>query len=58
MISGNASTPPSWKRALELIAERRVDLEPLLSGAFPLDDWAEAFAATRSGAGIKYVLVP
>jgi L-iditol 2-dehydrogenase len=58
VTSGNASTPPSWKRALELIAERRVDLEPLLSGTFPLDDWAEAFAATRSGAGIKYVLVP
>lgn len=58
VTSGNASTPASWKRALELISERRVDLEPLLSGAFPLDEWAEAFAATRSGAGIKYVLVP
>ena len=58
VTSGNASTPASWDRALELIAERRVALEPLLSGAVPLADWEEAFAASRSGAGIKYVLVP
>jgi L-iditol 2-dehydrogenase len=58
VTSGNASTPASWARALDLIAERRVDLAPLLSAAVPLDDWAAAFAATRSAAGIKYVLVP
>jgi L-iditol 2-dehydrogenase len=58
VTSGKASTPASWERALALIAERRVDLEPLLSEAVPLADWERAFAATRSGAGIKYVLVP
>ncbi|HEY8775746.1 MAG TPA: alcohol dehydrogenase catalytic domain-containing protein [Gaiellaceae bacterium] len=58
VTSGNASTPASWERALELIGDRRVDLEPLFSGAVPLADWEQAFAATRSGAGIKYVLVP
>ena len=58
VTSGNASTPASWERALTLIAERRVALEPLLSGAVPLADWEQAFDATRSGAGIKYVLVP
>jgi L-iditol 2-dehydrogenase len=58
VTSGNASTPASWNRALELIAERHVDLAPLFSAAAPLDDWQQAFDATRSGAGIKYVLVP
>jgi L-iditol 2-dehydrogenase len=58
VTSGNASTPASWARALDLIAERRVDLAPLLTAAVPLEEWADAFAATRSGAGIKYVLVP
>ena len=58
VTSGNASTPASWERALSLIAERRVELEPLLSGALPLADWEQAFAATRAGTGIKYVLVP
>jgi L-iditol 2-dehydrogenase len=46
VTSGNAST------------QRRVDLEPLLSAAVPLEEWERAFAATRSGAGVKFVLVP
>jgi L-iditol 2-dehydrogenase len=58
VTSGNASTPQSWDRALGLIEERRVELEPLLSEAVPLAEWERAFAATRSGAGVKYVLVP
>jgi L-iditol 2-dehydrogenase len=55
--SGFASTPTSWERAFELIASRRVALEPLLTEAVPLDEWERAFAATRAGEGIKYVLV-
>jgi L-iditol 2-dehydrogenase len=54
--SGFASTPTSWARAFELIASRRVALEPLLTEAVPLDEWERAFAATRAGEGIKYVL--
>ena len=58
VTSGNASTPASWDRALRLIEERRVELEPLLSEAVPLAEWERAFAATRSGEGVKFVLVP
>jgi len=58
VTSGNASTPASWNRALELIGDRRVELAPLLTEAVPLAEWERAFAATRSGAGIKFVLVP
>lgn len=58
VTSGNASTPASWNRALALVEERRVELEPLLSEAVPLADWERAFAATRSGRGVKFVLVP
>jgi len=58
VTSGNASTPASWGRALALVEERRVDLGALVSEAVPLADWERAFAATRTGAGIKYVLVP
>ena len=58
VTSGNASTPASWNRALRLIEERRVELEPLLSEAVPLGEWERAFAATRSGEGVKFVLVP
>jgi L-iditol 2-dehydrogenase len=58
VTSGFASTPVSWLRALELIEQRRVELEPLLSEVVPLDDWESAFAATRQSSGIKYVLAP
>lgn len=58
VTSGNASTPGSWERALDLIDGDRVELAPLLTEAVPLAEWERAFAATRSGEGIKFVLVP
>jgi L-iditol 2-dehydrogenase len=58
VTSGFASTPSSWGLALDLIERRAVELEPLLSEVVPLERWAEAFAATRAGEGIKYVLDP
>ena len=45
-------------RALELIERAPVDLEPLLSEVVPLERWEQAFAATRAGEGIKFVLDP
>jgi len=58
VTAGFASTPASWLRALALIEAREVDLAPLLSEVVPLADWDRAFAATRGGQGIKYVLAP
>jgi L-iditol 2-dehydrogenase len=56
--AGFASTPASWRRALELISERSVALEPLVSEVVPLEEWERAFAATRAATGIKFVLDP
>jgi L-iditol 2-dehydrogenase len=58
VTSGFASTPWSWRLALGLLETRAVELEPLLSEVVPLERWAEAFAATRAGEGIKFVLDP
>lgn len=58
VTSGFASTPSSWRQAIDLLERRAVDLAPLLSAVVPLDDWQEAFAATRAGRGIKFVLDP
>jgi L-iditol 2-dehydrogenase len=58
ITSGFASTPSSWRKALELVAERRVRLEPLLTEVVPLADWKRAFAGTRAADGIKFVLDP
>jgi L-iditol 2-dehydrogenase len=58
VTAGFASTPASWLRALALIEAREVELAPLLSDVVPLAEWERAFAATRAGDGIKYVLAP
>ena len=58
VTSGNASTTASWQRAVALVESRGVALEPLLSAAVPLERWEQAFADTRAGVGVKYVLVP
>jgi L-iditol 2-dehydrogenase len=56
--SGNASTPRSWERALELLEDGRVELEPLITEVVPLGEWERAFEASRSAAGVKFVLDP
>jgi L-iditol 2-dehydrogenase len=58
VTSGNASTPTSWRRALQLIERRSVDLGTLVSQVVPLEEWERAFAATRAAEGIKFVLDP
>jgi L-iditol 2-dehydrogenase len=58
ITSGFASTPSSWRSALELVRDRRVALEPLLTEVVPLAEWERAFAATRAAEGIKFVLDP
>ena len=58
VTSGFASTPASWERALALVEERAVALDPLLSAVVPLAEWERAFAATRAAEGIKFVLDP
>lgn len=58
ITSGFASTPTSWRSALELVRDRRVALEPLLTEVVPLVDWEQAFAATRAAEGIKFALDP
>jgi L-iditol 2-dehydrogenase len=58
VTSGFASTPESWRRALELIDERKVELGPLVSEVAPLEDWERVFADLRAGKGIKVVFDP
>lgn len=56
--SGNASTPGSWRRAIALLDQALVDLDPLVSHVTPLGEWRSAFDATRRGDGMKHVLDP
>jgi L-iditol 2-dehydrogenase len=58
ITSGFASTPTSWRRTLDLLEARQIELEPLLTEVVPLEEWERAFEATRRGEGIKFVLAP
>jgi L-iditol 2-dehydrogenase len=56
--SGNASTPTSWRRAIALLEQGLVELDPLVSDVVPLAEWEKAFAWTREGRGMKVVIDP
>ena len=58
LTSGNATTPTSWRRAITLLEQGRIQLEPLVTHRLAIDDWERAFAATRAGEGVKVVLAP
>lgn len=58
-IGGNGGRG-QYERSLELVRSGRVDLAPMVTHRFALDDVAEAFevASSKSGGAIKVVLAP
>ncbi|WP_019482259.1 alcohol dehydrogenase catalytic domain-containing protein [Arthrobacter sp. TB 23] len=58
VTSGFASTPNSWRRALDLVTHRQVDFSGLVTHKLPLEQWEEAFALINSADAIKVALCP
>jgi L-iditol 2-dehydrogenase len=58
ITGGFASTPASWDRAMQLLHDGVVELEPLVSHHYALHEWQDAFAAVRSSTGVKQLLCP
>jgi L-iditol 2-dehydrogenase len=56
--SGFASPPRSWRRAMALIEDRTVQLDPLVSEVAPLSAWERVFGDLRAGRGMKAILDP
>ena len=54
----NASTPPSWLRALDLLASGQVQTAPLITHVLPLTAWEEALHVFEAGSGVKTVFEP
>jgi L-iditol 2-dehydrogenase len=48
----------TWTKALALLAASQVNLKPLVSAEFSLEDWQEGFRLSAIGAGLKYLLCP
>ncbi len=53
-----SSNRASWKCALSLMSEGKVNIDPVITGQFPLDQWAKAFALVRNLEAIKVLLIP
>lgn len=49
---------PIWEKVISLLASGRLDVEPIIGGVWPLDDWHEAFEQMHSGKIVKSVLKP
>jgi L-iditol 2-dehydrogenase len=58
ITGGFASTPHSWRRAMDLLSLGMVRLEPFVTEVAPLADWQRVFADTAAARGIKYLLDP
>ncbi len=48
----------SWRKALQLLGEGKVELEPLADTILPLTEWQTAFDRFEKKKGTKFVLVP
>ena len=58
VTGSNASTPPAWTRALQLLATGSVRTAPLISHVFDVTDWQQAFDTFEARSGIKMILQP
>ncbi|HRA65092.1 MAG TPA: zinc-binding dehydrogenase [Caldilinea sp.] len=50
-------TYATWERVLQLMATGQLNLDPMIGGVYPLDDWEVGFHAMASGENVKSVLV-
>lgn len=48
----------SWQRCVQLMSEKKINADLLVSHEFPLRDYEEAFRVTQDGTAIKVVLRP
>ncbi len=49
---------PVWERVIALLARGDLDVEPIIGGIWPLENWHEAFETMHGGSIVKAVLRP
>ena len=57
-IPSNSSAVSSWRITMELLGQNKVDLAPLISKRFSLDDWKAGVDAVLSKSAYKVILLP
>ena len=58
VIYGSQLSPYCYSRTIEGIVGGKLPTKGVVSHAFPLDQWREAFAIADAGTGIKVILKP
>ena len=53
-----STTCASWTRTLDCFASRQIDVRPLITAKYPLEDWQRAFEALEQGKSVKCLLIP
>ena len=49
---------PVWERVLALLGSGQLDVEPIIGGKWPIQEWHEAFEKMHRGDVVKSVLIP
>jgi L-iditol 2-dehydrogenase len=49
---------PIWERVIALLASGRLDVQPIIGGVWPLEQWHKAFEQMHTGQVVKSVLAP
>ncbi|MFC1937933.1 zinc-binding dehydrogenase, partial [Chloroflexota bacterium] len=58
VIGSFSSERIDWERGLNLMAQGKVNVNPLISHKLPLSQWREGFALSENKQGIKVLLYP
>jgi L-iditol 2-dehydrogenase len=48
----------TWERAVKMVINKQIDLDPLITERYPLEDWKKAFQNLREGKDIKAMFYP
>jgi L-iditol 2-dehydrogenase len=48
----------AWKKALDLLAQGKINVRPLVSHILPISDWKQGFKIQEEKGGMKVVLTP
>lgn len=57
-IGSRTQKPSSWKTAIEWLTERRLNIAPIVTQIFSLEDWEKAFELAMTGNELKILLKP
>lgn len=58
IVGSFAHTWTSFDTALDLMARKIIDIQPLVSGVIALSEWEDAFGRAERGDGVKMLLTP